>query len=186
MYAVVSTGGKQYRVEAGTTLDVERLAAEPGQTVTFDRVLLVGDGDEVTVGTPTVAGATVSGTVLGAERGPKLIIFKFKSKARYRRRNGHRQHLTRVRIDAIEADGQKAKRAPTPSAAAKTSTAEDAPAEKPTRSSRAATASKAAPRRKTASARKSTASSTEEAPVEKKAPARRRTTTRKPKAEAEE
>ncbi len=101
MYAVVSSGGKQYRVEAGSTLTLERLDGEPGASVTFDRVLLIGDGDEVTVGTPVVAGASVSATVLGEELGPKLIIFKFKQKAKYRRRTGHRQHLTRVRIDAI-------------------------------------------------------------------------------------
>jgi large subunit ribosomal protein L21 len=106
MYAVVSTGGKQYRVEAGITLAIEKLAAEPGATVTFDRVLLVGDGDETTVGTPTVAGATVSGTVLGDERGPKLVVFKFKQKVKYRRHTGHRQQLTRVRIDEITQDGK--------------------------------------------------------------------------------
>jgi large subunit ribosomal protein L21 len=114
MYAVVSSGGKQYRVEAGSTLTLERLDGEPGASFTFDRVLLIGDGDEVTVGTPVVAGATVSATVLGETRGPKLVIFKFKQKVKYRRRTGHRQHLTRVRIDAIH-----------PTAARK------APAEKP-------------------------------------------------------
>jgi large subunit ribosomal protein L21 len=101
MYAVVSTGGKQYRVEAGSVLVVERVPGDAGSTITFDRVLLVGDGETVTVGTPTVDGATVSGTVLGEALGPKLIVFKFKQKATYRRKNGHRQHLTRVRIDEI-------------------------------------------------------------------------------------
>ena len=107
MYAVMTTGGKQYRVEAGSELLVERLAAEAGSSVTFDRVLLVGDGDSVTVGTPTVAGASVSGTVVGEALGPKLVIFKFKQKVKYRRRTGHRQHLTRVRIDEISASGKK-------------------------------------------------------------------------------
>jgi len=101
MYAVVVTGGKQYRVEAGTTLDVERLTGDPGASVTFDRVLMIGDGDQVTVGTPDVAGASVSGTVISQALGPKIIIFKFKQKVKYRRRTGHRQHLTRVRIDTI-------------------------------------------------------------------------------------
>lgn len=101
MYAVLSSGGKQYRVEAGTTLMLERLDGEPGATLTFDRVLLIGDGEDVTIGTPTVAGASVSATVLGEARGPKLVIFKFKQKVKYRRRTGHRQHMTRVRIDAI-------------------------------------------------------------------------------------
>ena len=109
MYAVVTTGGKQYRVEAGSELMIERLAADAGSSVTFDRVLLVGDGETVTVGTPTVEGATVSGTVLGEALGPKLIIFKFKQKVKYRRTAGHRQHLTRVRIDEISASGKKAK-----------------------------------------------------------------------------
>ena len=109
MYAVVITGGKQYRVEAGTELTIERLAADAGSSVTFDRVLFVGDGDTVTVGTPTVDGATVSGTVLGETLGPKLRIFKFKQKVKYRRTTGHRQHFTRVRIDEITASGKTVK-----------------------------------------------------------------------------
>ena len=110
MYAVLSSGGKQYRVEAGTTLMLERLDGEPGVAgaqVTFDRVLLIGDGDDVTIGTPTVAGASVSATVLGEALGPKLVIFKFKQKVKYRRRTGHRQHMTRVRIDAINPTAAK-------------------------------------------------------------------------------
>jgi len=108
MYAVVTTGGKQYRVEPGTTLTVERLSADAGAPVTFDRVLLVGDGEAVTVGTPTIEGASVSGTILGEALGPKIIIFKFKQKAKYRRSAGHRQHLMRVRIDEISAGGKRA------------------------------------------------------------------------------
>ena len=111
MYAVVSSGGKQYRVEAGSELIVERIAGEPGASVTFDRVLLIGDGDDVTVGTPTVSGASVSGTLIGEELGPKLVIFKFKQKVKYRRRTGHRQHLVRVRIDEINASGRRSTRA---------------------------------------------------------------------------
>jgi len=112
MYAVVSSGGKQYRVEAGSTLTLERLDGEPGAPFTFDRVLLIGDGDEVTVGTPVVAGASVSATVLGEALGPKLVIFKFKQKVKYRRRTGHRQHLTRVRIDTINPTGAPKAAAP--------------------------------------------------------------------------
>lgn len=118
MYAVVSSGGKQYRVEAGSTLTLERLDGEPGAPFTFDRVLLIGDGDEVTVGTPVVAGASVSATVLGEELGPKLIIFKFKQKAKYRRRTGHRQHFTRVRIDAIHPTATRKAAAPAEETAA--------------------------------------------------------------------
>ena len=109
MYAVVTTGGKQYRVEPGNELEVERLSGDAGSSITFDRVLLVGDGEAVTIGTPTVEGATVSGTVLGEALGPKLIVFKFKQKATYRRKNGHRQHLTRIRIDEINASGKTSK-----------------------------------------------------------------------------
>ena len=111
MYAVVTTGGKQYRVEAGGELVIERLPVDTGASVTFDRVLLVGDGESVTVGTPTVEGAVVSGTVLGDVAGPKLIIFKFKQKATYRRTRGHRQHLMRVRIDEISAGGKRSVKA---------------------------------------------------------------------------
>ena len=136
MYAVLTSGGKQYRVEPGSTLIVERLAEEAGASITFDRVLLVGDGEAVTVGTPLVSGATVSATVLGEELGPKIIIFKFKQKATYRRRTGHRQHLTRVRIDGITANG-------------KTESAPEAPAKaaKPARAKRPAAAA-AAPKAK--------------------------------------
>lgn len=119
MYAVVSSGGKQYRVEAGSTLTLERLDGEPGASFTFDRVLLIGDGDEVTVGTPVVAGASVSATVLGEALGPKLVIFKFKQKVKYRRRTGHRQHLTRVRIDAIYPTPSRKVAAPAEKAAVK-------------------------------------------------------------------
>ena len=109
MYAVVTTGGKQYRVEAGSELTIERLGADPVASITFQRVLLVGDGDDVTVGTPTIDGATVSATVLAEALGPKLTVFKFKQKVKYRRMAGHRQHLLRVRIDEISAAGKTAK-----------------------------------------------------------------------------
>ena len=132
MYAVVSSGGKQYRVEAGSMLTLERLDGEPGASLTFDRVLLIGDGDEVTVGTPVVPGASVSATVLGEALGPKLVIFKFKQKVKYRRRNGHRQHLTRVRIDTINPTAvKKAARATKPTAA-EAKTAMEAPQVKAT------------------------------------------------------
>jgi large subunit ribosomal protein L21 len=114
MYAVVTTGGKQYRVEAGTTLSVASLAVAAGAPIVFDRVLMIGDGEQVTIGTPTVAGASVRGTVLGEDLGPKLVIFKFKQKAKYRRRTGHRQHLTRVRIDSILAQPEPEAAEPKP------------------------------------------------------------------------
>ncbi|HEX9609244.1 MAG TPA: 50S ribosomal protein L21 [Candidatus Limnocylindria bacterium] len=155
MYAVVSSGGKQYRVEPGSTLIVERLAADAGATVTFDRVLLVGDGEAVTVGTPTVSGATVSGTIIGEELGPKIVVFKFKQKVKYRRRTGHRQHLTRVRIDGITANGRTES---APEAKAAKATAKPKPKAATAKRSRAAAASKAekaAPKRRASAAAKS-------------------------------
>ena len=112
MFAVMTTGGKQYRVEAGSELVIERVAGDPGSSITFDRVLLLGDGDAVTVGTPTIAGASVTATVLGETLGPKLVVFKFKQKVKYRRHAGHRQHLIKVRIDEIVGPGvEKPRRA---------------------------------------------------------------------------
>ncbi len=165
MYAVVSSGGKQYRVEPGTTLTMERIGAEAGAPYTFDRVLLIGDGDQVTVGTPVVSGATVSATVLGEELGPKLVIFKFKQKVKYRRRTGHRQHLVRVRIDAINADG-KSKRPKAESAEKADEKPEKAEkVEKVEAAPKAAKApAKRAPRAKAASASKETGATAEEKP----------------------
>ena len=101
MYAVISSGGKQYRVEPGTTLDVDLMTAAPGTSVTLDQVLLVADDGQVSVGTPTVPGASVMATVLGEQLGDKVVVFKYKQKVRYRRRGGHRQHFTRLRVDEI-------------------------------------------------------------------------------------
>jgi large subunit ribosomal protein L21 len=130
MYAVVSSGGKQYRVEAGNTLTLERVDGEPGAPFTFDRVLLIGDGDDVTIGTPVVAGASVSATVLGEALGPKLVIFKFKQKVKYRRRTGHRQHLTRVRIDTINPTAARKQATGKPSSEAAEAPADEAKAAK--------------------------------------------------------
>ena len=141
MYAVVTTGGKQYRVEAGSELIIERLAEEPGASITFDRVLLIGDGEAVTIGSPTVDGASVSGTVIAEELGPKLIIFKFKQKATYRRTRGHRQHLTRVRIDEINTGAKKSRKADVATDADASAKAE-APAEAPAKPVRARRAAK--------------------------------------------
>lgn len=102
-YAIIETGGKQYRVSVGDSLSVEKLDHEAGVDVTFDRVLLVGGDGSTRVGTPTVEGATVAATVQEQYRGEKLVIFKYKPKKRYRRRTGHRQSLTRLAITAINA-----------------------------------------------------------------------------------
>jgi large subunit ribosomal protein L21 len=101
MYAVIETGGKQYRVEVGTELEVELLDVEPGQAITLDRVLLVADGDESSIGRPLVADAAVSAEVLCQARGEKLISFKYRPKARSRVKKGHRQELTVLRITDV-------------------------------------------------------------------------------------
>ncbi|MFO1047116.1 MAG: 50S ribosomal protein L21 [Geminicoccaceae bacterium] len=100
MYAVIKTGGKQYRVAKNEVIKIERLDGEVGSTVTFPEVLMVG-GDSPAVGAPTVAGASVTATVLEQTRGEKVIIFKKRRRKNYRRRNGHRQYLTVVRIADI-------------------------------------------------------------------------------------
>lgn len=101
MYAIIKTGGHQYRVAPGDTIEVELLEAEPGSQVELGEVLMVGGDNGVQVGTPTVAGARVIATVVGQAKGPKLIIFKFKPKKRIRRKTGHRQGLTRLSIKEI-------------------------------------------------------------------------------------
>ncbi|HEX7346221.1 MAG TPA: 50S ribosomal protein L21, partial [Candidatus Limnocylindrales bacterium] len=108
MYAVIETGGKQYRVEVGTELEVELLDAEPGKTVTVGRVLLVADGDDASIGQPVVDGASVSAEVVRQSRGDKVIAFKYRPKARRRVKKGHRQDLTVLRISDITLNGKSA------------------------------------------------------------------------------
>jgi large subunit ribosomal protein L21 len=106
MYAIVETGGKQYRVKPGDTIAVERVPGEPGEVLDLGRVLLVaGDGDAARVGSPGVAGAVVRAEVVEHARGEKVVVFRYKSKVRYRRKTGHRQALTRLRITDILLDG---------------------------------------------------------------------------------
>ncbi len=101
MYAVIKTGGKQYRVSNGQTVKVESLVGEIGAQVTIDQVLAVGDGGNVTVGAPLVAGATVKATVLSQGRHPKVKIFKMRRRKHFQKRAGHRQNFTELRIDSI-------------------------------------------------------------------------------------
>ncbi len=108
MYAVIETGGKQYRVEVGTELEVELLDAEPGQEITLERVLLVADDDSAAIGRPLVDGATVSATVLRNDRAAKVISFKYKPKARRRVKKGHRQEQTVLRITDVVLNGRSA------------------------------------------------------------------------------
>ena len=100
MYAVIKSGGKQYRVAQGDRLRVEKLAGNPGDKITFGDVLLLG-GEAIKVGQPTVAGAKVEATIVAQDRAKKLIVFKFRRRKNYRRKNGHRQPYTELRIDGI-------------------------------------------------------------------------------------
>ncbi|MGA8941445.1 MAG: 50S ribosomal protein L21 [Thermoactinomyces sp.] len=103
MYAVIETGGKQYRVEKDSVLYIEKLDAQEGDTVTFDKVLLVKNGEETKVGSPVVEGAKVTGKVVKHGKGKKIIVFKYKPKKNYKRKKGHRQPFTKVVIENIEA-----------------------------------------------------------------------------------
>ena len=109
MFAVIKTGGKQYRVAAADMIRIEKVAGEPGDLVEFGEVLVVG-GDNTAIGAPTVAGATVAGEVVAQDRGPKVIAFKKRRRKNSRRKRGHRQEFTLIRITEILTDGQK----PTP------------------------------------------------------------------------
>lgn len=102
MYAIVQTGGKQYQVSPGQTFEVDRLPAPEGEKVELDQVLLLKDGEKVVVGTPTVPGARVVATSQGEVKGKKELVFKYRSKVRYRRKTGHRQPYTRLRVDEIK------------------------------------------------------------------------------------
>ena len=102
-YAIIETGGKQYRVVVGDRLSIEKLPSDAGAEFTFDRVLMIGGDGAPKVGTPLLSGAFVSATIEEQYRGPKIVVFKYKPKKRYRRRTGHRQALTRVAITAINA-----------------------------------------------------------------------------------
>jgi large subunit ribosomal protein L21 len=101
MYAIIRSGDKQFRAEPGKTVRLPSVDAEVGETVTFDEILLASDGDLITVGTPVLSGATVTGEVVAHGRGKKIIIFKWKRRKNYRRKQGHRQGYTDVRIGEI-------------------------------------------------------------------------------------
>ncbi len=149
MFAVIKTGGKQYKVAKGDVLIVERLDSEDGKTITFDEVLMMGEGDKITVGAPTIAGATVTADLLETRKGAKVIIFKKKRRKDYRRTKGHRQVETVVRVTDILAKGAKpaAKKAAAKPAAKK---ADDKAAPK-------AAPAKKAPAKKAATAKKAPA-----------------------------
>ena len=101
MYAVVKSGARQYRASVGDTILVERLHAQVGEQLELDQVLLIADGEQIEVGRPTIGGAKMLATVVAQEKGPKVRIFKYHPRKRYRRRAGHRQRYTRLRVDEI-------------------------------------------------------------------------------------
>jgi large subunit ribosomal protein L21 len=103
MYAVIKTGGKQYRVSAGQTLKVEKLESEVGSNVVIDQVLMLADGENITIGAPLVAGASVKATVLAQGRHDKVMIFKMRRRKHYRKTQGHRQDYTEIKIEQIAA-----------------------------------------------------------------------------------
>ena len=108
MYAVVNTGGKQYKVRQGEVLRVEKLSGEVGSPVTFDRVLMFSDGENVSIGQPVLDGVSVEGHIVEQGKAKKIIVFKYKRRKRFRRKKGHRQEFTAVQIDSINAKGTKA------------------------------------------------------------------------------
>lgn len=163
MFAVIKTGGKQYKVAKDDVIVVEKLKGEAGEVVAFDSVLMFGDGAETKAGTPFVDGVCVAGEVVEQARGDKILVFKKKRRQNYRRTNGHRQDLTVVRITDILTGGQKPEAKPRKAAAPKTGEGEGeatAPAKK--------TAAKKAPAKK-APAKKAAAKKT----TAKKAPAKK-------------
>ncbi len=117
MYALVKTGGKQYRVAKDDTILVERIAADEGAQVILDEVVMLGDGDKVTIGTPSVEGAAVSAIVMRQTRGPKIIIFRRKRRKNHRRTQGHRQDLTLLKITDITEDAKNLTRTIAPKVA---------------------------------------------------------------------
>ncbi len=103
MYAVIKTGGKQYRVSSGDTLKIETVAGDVGASIVLDKVLMVADGDKLSVGKPLLAGASVQATIVSHGRGDKVRIFKMRRRKHYRKSQGHRQNYTEIRIDGISA-----------------------------------------------------------------------------------
>ncbi|MDD2815004.1 MAG: ribosomal protein [Pseudomonadota bacterium] len=103
MYAVIETGGKQYKVSEGTVVRIEKIVAEEGASVDFDKVLLVGDGEKITIGAPYVAGGKVTATVENHGRAKKVTIIKFRRRKHFRKQMGHRQHFTEVKVTSISA-----------------------------------------------------------------------------------
>jgi len=161
-FAIVESGGKQYRAVEGRTIEVDRLALETGATFDFERVLLMADGDEVMVGTPTLSGIEVKATVANHIRGPKIDRFKYRPKKRIRVRGGHRQHYTLLMVDFIGKPGEvrKVEKVEVKKEAEAEVVVEAKPkVEKPVKAKKeaATTSTKKAPAKKTTTSKKSTA-----------------------------
>jgi large subunit ribosomal protein L21 len=189
MYAVIETGGKQYRVELGTELAVERLEGLPGSTINFDRVLLVADGDNAQIGTPVVADALVTADVLRQDRGEKLIVFKYRPKARHRSKKGHRQEQTVLRVADIRFNGRSAadEAGTTKTDKQAERKAAEAEADKKAAADQALAAKLAAETATKADAAKAAEASTDDKPAAKttaRKPAAPKTTTKAPAAKA--
>ncbi len=174
MFAVVRTGGKQYRVREGRPIKIERLPGDVGSTIELGDVLLLGEGDAITVGAPTISGARVVGTIAEQGRSKKIIVFRYKAKTRARKKNGHRQPFTMLMVDDILGPGQQ----PKPKQAAAAAEPEAAPAPKGRRGGRKTAAAVVEPAASVSSDDDATvtapADATPEAPATPAAPARRR------------
>ena len=171
MFAILKTGGKQYRVAESDVIVIERLAGEAGDSVAFEDVLMVGDDKKVETGTPLVSGATVAGEILEQARGDKILIFKKKRRKNYRRTRGHRQDLSVVRITEILTGGKKpsGKKAAAPKKAAPEKTEEKAAESKATEKAEAKTETKKKEAAKSGGAKKAPAKKTETKAAAKKA-----------------
>ncbi|MGI6628799.1 MAG: 50S ribosomal protein L21 [Bacillota bacterium] len=106
MYAIVETGGKQYRVSPGSIVRIEKVHGDRGNTLVFDKVLAISDGESLKVGRPYIQGAAVKGTIIRQGKARKVLVFKYRAKTNYRKRYGHRQHFTEVRIQSIDGNAE--------------------------------------------------------------------------------
>jgi large subunit ribosomal protein L21 len=186
-YAIVESGGKQYKAVEGKTIDVDRLHIEVGKKHTLDDVLLISDEGKITVGTPTVSGAKVAVTVVEQFKAPKVIVFKYKSRQRYRVKQGHRQQYTRLMVESIDAKGTAKKAAKAedkdeekPEAKTKTKTAAKTKTKtKAKTKAKTKTKTKAAPKTKTKSAAKTKTKTKTAAKTKTKTSAKTKTTKKK-------
>jgi large subunit ribosomal protein L21 len=173
-YAIVESGGKQYKAVEGETIEVDRLPVDAGEKVGLERVLMVVDGDDVSVGTPTVDGIKVSTTVMNHFKGPKIIVFKYSPRKRYRVKGGHRQQYTRLMVDAIGPGGKASKEKKAEAKAEEKVEKKEAAAAKPAAQKAEKAPAKRAPAKKAPAKKTEKASAkttTTSSPKAKKAPA---------------